>query len=927
VSRPSAENVASLGDALDTWRFELDAALRADIRRLGEQLGGTLVRQVGARLLETVEGVRDLSRLADGGDVEASARLGALLRNADAGTAIQLARAFTTYFHLATVAEQSHRVSLATSAESRERGWLALTVDRLRDAEVPTDDVRDALGRLELRPVFTAHPTEASRRSTLTKLADIGALIGRRRDPRLRDAERARIDRRTAELIDLLWLTAELRLTPPRPKDEAESALYYVEPVLLDVLPELLGDLRAELARLNVDLPPGLAPLRFGTWVGGDRDGNPSVTPEVTEEILGWMTDRGLLLVESALSSLERELSLSTRVAGVSDALAASLERDRELLPQVWERLGHLDADEPYRLKVSYCLERVRNTRERHRIGGDHQQGRDYRTVDGLVADLDLVCASLRGHAGDLVARGRVEDVRRVIVAAGFQLAVMDVREHSLRFHQLVGELFTANGLVYPEDGASRRRELDRELSGARPLSGLTTRVSEDAARVARMFTVLREAMRRYGDGVVDTCIVSMTHDAADVLAAVVAARESGLVDVRQGIARLSFVPLLETIRELHSAGTILDALLSTPSYRAVVAARGDVQEVMLGYSDSNKDGGIVASQWAIQRAIRSLRDVAAKHGVRLRLFHGRGGSVGRGGGPAHEAILSQPHGVVDGAMKLTEQGEVIADKYLLPHLARDNLELLLSATLEASLLHTRSRQAPDTLGRYDDAMDVAAEAARSVYRDLIDDPSLVDYFLTSTPVQELGRLHIGSRPASRPEAGAGLGGLRAIPWVFGWTQSRQIVPGWFGLGSGIAAARAAGHGETLREMAREWWFARALVSNVAMTLAKTDLTIARRYVDALVPAPHRHLLQRIESELERTEAELDWMTEGKGPLDGHPILRRTLAVRHRYLHPLHALQVELLARTRQAGTPDPDTDRALLLTINGIAAGLRNTG
>ncbi len=927
-AEPDAEGFGvHRGDALDPWRTQLDAALRADLRRLAGQLDDTLVRQVGKELRETVEAVRDLSRRADDGDEEASARLRAMLGDVAPGTAIHLARAFTTYFHLATVAEQSHRVSLSSSPETSERGWLAFTVDRLIEAETSADALREVLDRLELRPVLTAHPTEASRRSTRSKLADIGALVDERRDPRIRDRDRDRIDRRTAELIDLLWLTAELRLSPPRPRDEAETALYYIEPVLLEVLPDLLGDLRAEVGRMGVDLPLELVPIRFGTWVGGDRDGNPHVTPEVTGEVLAWMTDRGLRLVETALDSLVGELSLSIRIAGVSDALTSSLEADQRQLPQVWERLSHLYAEEPYRLKLSYCLQRVQNTRERHRIGGEHQPGIDYRDVDELIEELDLVCASLRAYGHELVGRGRVEALRRVVAAAGFQLATMDVREHSRLFHQLTSELFAVNGLVYPPDEVGRRRELDRELTGARPLSGLTTRVSEGATRVARMFTVIRESMERFGAGTVDTCIISMTRGASDVLAAAVCARESGLVDIRQGIARLSFVPLLETIHELQTADTILDELLSTPSYREIVTARGNVQEVMLGYSDSNKDGGIVTSQWSIQLAIRSLRDVAARHRVRLRLFHGRGGSVGRGGGPAHQAILSQPYGAVDGTMKLTEQGEVIADKYLLPDLARHNLELLLSATLEASLLHHESRQTPATLGRYDTAMNLASEAARKAYRALIDDPSLVEYFLASTPVQELGRLHIGSRPATRPDSGAGLGGLRAIPWVFGWTQSRQIVPGWFGVGSGLAAARAAGQGETLREMARDWWFARALISNVEMTIRKTDLTIARHYVEALVPEEHAHLLGRIEEEHARTIAELEWMTEGKGALDAHPILRRTLAVRDRYLHPLHALQVELLARTRACVEPEPETDRALLLTINGIAAGLRNTG
>jgi phosphoenolpyruvate carboxylase len=912
---------------IDEWRDAVDAELRADIRRLGDELGRTLVRQGGQELLDGVEDLRRWSGAAIDGDEDAAAALRERLREVDAPTAIRLARAFTSYFHLATVAEQSHRITVLESPEQQERGWISMAVDRLIEAEVPADAIADAIERLEVRPVVTAHPTEASRRSVLTKLADIAQALHRSHNPRRSWIDRRRTDLRLGELIDLLWITDEIRGARPRPVDEAQSALFYVESLLWDILPPLLTDLRLELQRVGVELPLDAEPVRFGTWVGGDRDGNPNVTPDVTEEVLAWMHDRGLGLVERALADLITELSPSTKIIGTDPRLIESLERDRELLPEVWERLSHLNAEEPYRLKLSYCRQRVRNTRARHQAGGPHRPGLDYCDGSELVAELDLVREVLADQAGDLVALGRLDAVRRVVAASGFHLAVMDVRDHSKSFTTLVSELCELNGLVYPDDERGRQRLLDRELSGARPLSGVTTQVSPDAKRVAEMFSVIRRSMDRYGDGIVDTCIVSMTRGASDVLAAVVGARESGLVDVGNGVARLSFVPLLETIDELEGADRIVGDLLSSPSYRQLVSARGDVQEVMLGYSDSNKDGGIVASRWAIQRAIRALRDTCARYDVRLRLFHGRGGSVGRGGGPAHHAILAQPHGAVDATVKLTEQGEVISDKYLLPNLARHNLELLLAATLEATLLHSTSRQSGTTMGGFDEAMDLTAGASRQAYRQLVDDPSLVHYFLSSTPVQELARLNIGSRPATRPEEGAGLGGLRAIPWVFGWTQSRQIVPGWFGLGSGIAAAREAGHGDTLHAMASDWWFMRTLLSNVEMALAKTDLGIARRYVDTLVDSEHRHLFDRIEAELATTREQLAWLTGGGRHLTDQPILRRTLAVRDRYLHPLHAMQVELLARVRSADEPDPDTERALLLTINAIAAGLRNTG
>ena len=907
-----------------SWSSAVETALRADIRRLGEELGRTLIRQVGRDLFDRVEYVRALARRADEGDAEAEDTLHATLAEADPATAIHLARAFTTYFHLATVAEQAHRVAMP--ADAGERGWLAQTIDRVAAAGVSVEEVRRVAMGLEVRPVVTAHPTEVSRRSVLSKLAALGALVEERRDPRLSDRDRRRIDRRASELIDLLWMTDELRLSAPRPTDEAQASLFYVESVLWEVLPLLLEDLAHELGRVGVVLPGRATPVRFGSWLGGDRDGNPHVTPEVTAEVLAWMHERGLILIERALSDLVSELSPSSRIGGEDPALAERIEADRERFPEVWERLAHLNREEPFRLELSFCLERLRNTRGRLRLGGAHRPGFDYREASELLGDLDRLREALVAQGGELVA-GRLDAVRRVIAASGFHLATLDVRDHSRNFQTLVAELFALNGLAYPDDAAERRRALDRELRGARPLSGLTTEVSPTAARVARTFTVLRESMDRYGDTVVDSCIVSMTRGADDVLAAAIAARESGLIDVSRGLARISLVPLLETVEELRSAGRILDDLLSTPSYREIVTARRGLQEVMLGYSDSNKDGGIVTSRWSIHRAIRELRDVAARHRVRLRLFHGRGGSVGRGGGPAHEAVLGQPWGAVDGAMKVTEQGEVISDKYLLPGLARQNLELLAAAVLEASLLHTTARQPRDTVTRYDEVMDVVSEAALAEYRSLIEHPSLLPYFFGSTPVRELAALHLGSRPASRPEAESGLVGLRAIPWVFGWTQSRQVVPGWFGLGRGLEVARAKGHGETLREMGAEWRFLRTLLSNVAMTLEKTDLGVARRYVDDLVEPEHRALFDYIAEEHERTHEQMTWITGGRSPLADHPILRRTLEVRDRYLRPLHALQIEMLCRTRRSDAGARGAQRALLLTINGIAAGLRNTG
>ncbi len=882
-----------------------NADLRNDVRKLADLLGQTLARQEGEELLKLVESVRLSVREGTQDQI--------LNKITDSQT-IALVRAFSNFFNLANVAEQVNR-SKVLAAEHKSGGtWLGKAIENILKAknnnqEFSAAELQEWIENFSVRPVFTAHPTEAARRSVLSKMTTISQL--------LQEPSSAINNERLAEAIDLLWQTDELRLGRPEPLDEAVNSIYYLDELLLETVPEVLAEFVMEVKKLGVNLSLSARPLRFGTWIGGDRDGNPNITSEVTKAAILLQNAHFTRSLFSHLDELRQALSISTKLAGVSKELEISVAKDLENLPEIEARYRRINIEEPYRLKATAIRHKLSLTQSRHASGLPHFPGRDYKDTAELLQDFNIMRSSLLENNGQLIANGLLERIMRSITAFGLTHATMDIREHSDAHHKLLSKLF----------GGSDSEIISKQLfATSNPnLSDL----DQAGSNCYKTFVAINELIDRYGSEVIESYIISMTKSANDVMAAVLIAKMAGLISLHESnsFAKIGFVPLLETVTELRSADKILNDLLSDVNYRKLVDLRGGVQEVMLGYSDSNKDAGITTSQWEIHKAQRKLRDVAKKHGVKLRLFHGRGGSVGRGGGPTYDALIALPWGSIDGQIKMTEQGEVISDKFGLPALAKENLELTLAAALEATVLNRKPRQSSPDLNTWNECMDLISEHAYLAYRALVEQPELPAYFYSSTPVEQLGNMFLGSRPSRRPEASAGLDSLRAIPWVFGWTQSRQIVPGWYGVGSGLKAAREGGKSELLKTLLKEWHFFSTFISNVEMTLAKTDLIIAKRYVDSLVDPSLHKIFEQIKDEFDLTVKELLLMTNKSEILGNQPILARTLQVRDTYLAPIQLLQISLLKRVRSQKEADPLLARALLLTINGVAAGLRNTG
>ncbi|MCZ2817683.1 phosphoenolpyruvate carboxylase [Modestobacter sp. VKM Ac-2984] len=915
-----------------------DEPLRADIRLLGRVLGEVIGEQAGADVLELVEATRVEAfriRRSEVGRSELADRLAQL----DLHEANHVVRAFSHFSLLANIAEDVHherrRRHHRREGSPPQKGSLAASLDLLDEAGLDGDVVARELAGALVVPVVTAHPTEVRRRTISQVQQQVTDLI-RQRD----DAGPYGIDERAwaahlSREVLTLWQTALLRLSRLRLADEIDEALRYYDLSLFEVVPAINTELRQALRARWPDADLLATPmLQPGSWIGGDRDGNPFVTADAVRRATTRQAETALRHHLAELICLADELSMSDRLVTPTDELYALAEASGDDSP--------FRGDEPYRRALRGVYRRLAATARRV-LGAVPGEEPDvdlppYALPEELIADLATVDASLRSHGAGALADDRLARLRDAVEVFGFHLCGLDMRQNSAVHEEVLGELLAWAGVCEDYaalDEAARVELLTGELQLRRPLVRPGAELSELARGELDLLVAAAEQVALLGPRAIPNYVISMCESVSDVLEVAVLLKEVGLLDPGPltpdgGVGPTCSVgisPLFETIGDLQAAGTILAAMLDQPLYRALVANRGDDQEVMLGYSDSNKDGGYLAANWALYRAELALVEVARANGIRLRLFHGRGGTVGRGGGPSYEAIRAQPPGSVAGALRITEQGEVIAAKYASPDLARRNLEALVAATLESTLLDIEGLGA-DAEEVYALLDDLAARA-QGAYRALVHEtPGFVEWFRAATPIRELAELNIGSRPPSR-KAGDKIADLRAIPWVFSWSQARIMLPGWYGTGTALESW-VDGSPERLaqlQDLHTRWPFFRTVLSNMGMVLAKTDLELAARYAELVPDAELRdRVFSQITAEHERTVRMLLAVTGDEQLLADNPSLARSIRNRFPYLEPLHHLQVEMLCRRRE-GDDDELVRRCIQLSVNGVATALRNSG
>ena len=935
MSIAEMSSAAETDPVADIDAADKDAPLREDIRLLGRILGEVVRTQEGGEVFAFIEQVRQTAlRFHRDEDPEARFELERLLSGLSRHGAINTIRAFSYFSHLANIAEDQHHIrrnrahQIARSAP--RNGSMALALKRLTEAGHDAGEIRNALATAQIGPVLTAHPTEVRRKSTLDRERDIAALLETRDRGGMTPEETAASDEALETAVLTLWQTSILRRSRLGVTDEVMNALAYYDYTFLEELPKFYQEVEDALG-LGAGDEPLPSFLRMGSWIGGDRDGHPLVDGAVLVEATRLNSEKIFTYYTEAIGKLAGELSLDERLVTVSNEVLSLAEDSDDKSPH--------RAGEPYRRALIGIANRLAATRRA--IGGDIVvAGRSRYAPDPDVAspypgpgdfgnDLEALRRSLVANGSARLAKGRLRQLRRAADVFGFHLTTLDLRQNSDVHERVVAELLAKAGVA--ADYASLPEEekiatLSAELSTPRLLASPFLTYDEETEKELLILKRAAEARKRYGERVIENAIISKADSASDVLEVAVLLKEVGLMRPTDGHLSLNIVPLFETIGDLRAGPAIMDALFRLPAYAPLLKSRGMLQEVMLGYSDSNKDGGFLTSRWEVFKAEHALVDVFARHGVRLRIFHGRGGSVGRGGGPSYDAIVAQPPGAVPGAIRITEQGEVITGKYSNAELGRRNLEAIAAATLEATLMPDRGGSAP---AEFMAAMDDLSERAFRSYRALVyETEGFETYFWTSTVIGEIANLNIGSRPASRKNSRA-IEDLRAIPWVFGWSQCRLMLPGWYGFGTaveGFIADRADGLA-LLHQMADEWPFFQTLLSSLDMVLSKTDVAIASRYAELVTDVALREaVFPRLRHELDVTTDMLLKITGQTALLESNPLLARSIRNRFPYLDPLNHLQVELLKRHR-AGDKDERVVHGINLTINGVAAGLRNSG
>ncbi|WP_372661351.1 phosphoenolpyruvate carboxylase [Cohnella sp.] len=915
--------------------------LRRDVRFLGNILGEVLVHQGGRELLEHVEKIREMSKALRAEYLpELYEDFINTIKTLEPGIRHQVIRAFAIYFQLVNIAEQNHRIRRKrdyerSTGEAVQPGSIESVIQDIKDKKLSIDEVQDMLADISLELVMTAHPTEATRRAVLDIHKRIADEVMELDNPTLTYREREKLREKLLNEVLTLWQTDELRDRKPTVLDEVRNGMYFFHETLFEVLPDVYEELERVLQKYYPEVMWHVPTyLRFGSWIGGDRDGNPSVTAEITWKTLNMQRNLVIYKYENIIRSLMRQMSFSTTIISVTEEFTRSIEEDKANVElrtvEKWT-----NEKEPYRIKLTYMLQKLQNMREEEFKDSNQR----YHTVADLINELKLIDESLRHHFADYVANTHLKKFIRQVELFGFHLAALDVRQHSQEHENTMKELLAKSGVSDNYAALTEEEKIELLhglLEDMRPLINETTELSDSSKECLEVYRTIYKAQQEFGVGCITSYLISMTRGASDLLEVMVFAKEAGLFRRNEDgsiTSTIQAAPLFETIDDLHEAPAIMETLFKLPIYRECVAAMGNLHEIMLGYSDSNKDGGMVTANWELRVALNDLTQTAKAHDVRLKFFHGRGGALGRGGMPLNRSILAQPPQTIGGGIKITEQGEVLSSRYSMKGIAYRSLEQATGALITGAYLSRYPAQEKTTESQWEEIMRGISIDAQTKYQDLIfRDPDFMTFFKESTPLPEVGELNIGSRPSKRKGSDK-FEDLRAIPWVFAWTQSRYLLPAWYAAGTSFEAYVNGDNErlEILRTMYREYSFFRSLVDNLQMALGKADLIIAGQYAGMIEDeAIKNRIFTLIEEEFAKTKEMILSITGQADILDNVPVIQESIRLRNPYVDPLSYMQVQLLTELRNLradNQDDADLLREVLITINGIAAGLRNTG